>query len=94
MPEALKSPNLFLEKTVFWIGRVISVGKMQMHCQLMPDCSMSQIGSKYILKFPSRFKYIVTLIVGQNRWQKLSSKLKVLEHTSHPNPSIKFVNRL
>ena len=53
MLEAPTSPNLFLERltlvnkiekrTALEVGRVISVGKMQMHCQLMPVCIMSQI---------------------------------------------------
>ena len=53
MLEASTSPNHFLERltlvnkieerTVVEVGRVISVGKMQMHCQLMPVCIMSQI---------------------------------------------------
>ena len=105
MPEAHISPNLFLERhtpvnkiekgTAVGIGRVIPVGKMQMHYQLMPDCWTSQIRSKYVCTVCSAsISFSVRLIIGRNTRQKCLSNLKVLEHLSRPNLSIKFVNRL
>ena len=44
----LNTVNKIEKQTVVEIGQVISVGKLQMHYQLMPDCSMSQIGLKYV----------------------------------------------
>ena len=88
--------NKIEKQTEVWIGLVISVSKMQMLCQLMLDCSTSQIGSKYVCTvFSVSILFLVhCLIIGWNRQQQILSRLKILENPSQPKPSIKFVNRL